>query len=138
MHPPVTHLTPFLVTILVEEALKTFSKRCSLNQSILREGWGGGHSTLISTQSVCHRLLHNNCATSHPAAQVESRHTCVSSCPHNPHICDTQALNGKQSGGFLPLVVFALTVMASHVQRGGTQELHPPNPEQASPGSQDI
>ena len=33
---PVTYLTPFLVTILVEEALKTFSKRCSLNQSILR------------------------------------------------------------------------------------------------------
>lgn len=56
VHPPVTHLTPFLVTILVEEALKTFSKRCSLNQSILR----GRHSTPINTQScrsVCHVCL---------------------------------------------------------------------------------
>lgn len=36
LQSPVTHFTPFLVTILVEEALKTFSKRCSLNQSILQ------------------------------------------------------------------------------------------------------
>lgn len=53
-HPPATHLTPFLVTILVEEALKTFSKRCSLNQSILR----GKHSMPISAKKSCCAVCH--------------------------------------------------------------------------------
>lgn len=42
-----TYLTPFLVTILVDEALKTFSKRCSLNQSILQGGGGWGTQEMM-------------------------------------------------------------------------------------------
>lgn len=58
MPAAVTYLTPLLVTILVEEALKTFSKRCSLNQSILRWGTHTGFSSARPATSP-RLLLHN-------------------------------------------------------------------------------
>ena len=77
--PAVTHLTPFLVTILVEEALKTFSKRCSLNQSILQGGTRRRSSEernllLEAVTSVCHMLLHKRAVPARiPAARGQSK-----------------------------------------------------------------